>query len=176
MAVGPADPLAAAAPVAAATVKAEGLKARAGSMSSATATEASHEPGDHKPAAGEATSGARKHPRDPSHEADGQHVNGRPASGHGVKREEEGGGEDASPSGGEGDEDDGSPGGKGSAEGRRKRSRKGLDKKYTCPQEGCGKSYSRAEHLYRHQLNREPVPAHSVPAAIVGLSASGLQT
>ena len=38
---------------------------------------------------------------------------------------------------------------------KRKRSRKGLDKKYLCPHEGCGKSYSRAEHLYRHQLNRE---------------------
>jgi hypothetical protein len=38
---------------------------------------------------------------------------------------------------------------------KRKRSRKGLDKKYYCPHEGCDKSYSRAEHLYRHQLNRE---------------------
>jgi hypothetical protein len=28
------------------------------------------------------------------------------------------------------------------------------DKKYVCPQEDCGKRYSRAEHLYRHQLNR----------------------
>lgn len=44
--------------------------------------------------------------------------------------------------------------GKGKGERKRKRSRKGLDKKYLCPQEGCGKSYSRAEHLYRHQLNR----------------------
>ncbi|MCJ1478237.1 hypothetical protein MMC13_006914 [Lambiella insularis] len=39
---------------------------------------------------------------------------------------------------------------------KRKRSRKGLDKKYHCPQGGCGKSYSRAEHLYRHQLNHTP--------------------
>jgi hypothetical protein len=31
---------------------------------------------------------------------------------------------------------------------KRRRSRKGLDKKFECPQEGCGKSYSRAEHLY----------------------------
>jgi hypothetical protein len=38
---------------------------------------------------------------------------------------------------------------------KRRRSRKGLDKKYECPQPGCGKSYSRAEHLYRHQLNRK---------------------
>lgn len=29
-----------------------------------------------------------------------------------------------------------------------------TDKKYECPQPDCGKSYSRAEHLYRHQLNR----------------------
>ena len=39
---------------------------------------------------------------------------------------------------------------------KRKRSRKGLDKNFPCPQQGCGKSYSRAEHLYRHQLNRKP--------------------
>ena len=39
---------------------------------------------------------------------------------------------------------------------KRKRSRKGLEKNFPCPQEGCGKSYSRAEHLYRHQLNRKP--------------------
>lgn len=30
---------------------------------------------------------------------------------------------------------------------KRRRSRKGLDKKFDCPQDGCGKSYSRAEHL-----------------------------
>jgi len=48
---------------------------------------------------------------------------------------------------------------------KRRRSRKGLDKKFECPHEGCGKSYSRAEHLYRHQLNRMcPVslPFHAV--------------
>lgn len=28
------------------------------------------------------------------------------------------------------------------------------DKKYICPAPECGKRYSRAEHLYRHQLNR----------------------
>jgi hypothetical protein len=38
---------------------------------------------------------------------------------------------------------------------KRRRSRKGMDKKFECPHEGCGKSYSRAEHLYRHQLNRK---------------------
>ncbi|KAK9420648.1 putative C2H2-type domain-containing protein [Seiridium unicorne] len=39
---------------------------------------------------------------------------------------------------------------------KRRRSRKGLDKKFECPWDGCGKSYSRAEHLYRHQLNHKP--------------------
>lgn len=39
---------------------------------------------------------------------------------------------------------------------KRKRSRKGLDKNFPCPEKGCGKSYSRAEHLYRHQLNHTP--------------------
>ena len=38
---------------------------------------------------------------------------------------------------------------------KRKRSRKGLEKNFPCPHQGCGKSYSRAEHLYRHQLNRK---------------------
>lgn len=41
---------------------------------------------------------------------------------------------------------------------KRKRSRKGLDKNFPCTHPGCGKSYSRAEHLYRHQLNRESGP------------------
>ncbi|KAK4156847.1 fungal-specific transcription factor domain-containing protein [Chaetomidium leptoderma] len=39
---------------------------------------------------------------------------------------------------------------------KRRRSRKGLDKKFECPEKSCGKSYSRAEHLYRHQLNHNP--------------------
>ncbi|CAG8979094.1 hypothetical protein HYALB_00000224 [Hymenoscyphus albidus] len=39
---------------------------------------------------------------------------------------------------------------------KRRRSRKGLDKKFECPEPNCGKSYSRAEHLYRHQLNHQP--------------------
>lgn len=41
---------------------------------------------------------------------------------------------------------------------RRKRRRTELqtsDKKYGCPDPGCGKKYSRLEHLYRHQLNRK---------------------
>lgn len=52
--------------------------------------------------------------------------------------------------------EDGADGADGETGGSRKRrrSRKGLDKKFECPHEGCGKSYSRAEHLYRHQLNR----------------------
>jgi hypothetical protein len=38
---------------------------------------------------------------------------------------------------------------------KRKRARKvNSDRKFECTHEGCGKSYSRAEHLYRHQLNR----------------------
>lgn len=38
---------------------------------------------------------------------------------------------------------------------KRKRNRKAQpDKKFECQHEGCGKSYSRAEHLHRHQLNR----------------------
>ncbi|KAK5199714.1 hypothetical protein LTR20_005589 [Exophiala xenobiotica] len=32
------------------------------------------------------------------------------------------------------------------------------DKKFECKHEGCGKSYSRAEHLYRHQLNPNDTP------------------
>ncbi|OAF98673.1 uncharacterized protein CC84DRAFT_1264875 [Paraphaeosphaeria sporulosa] len=39
---------------------------------------------------------------------------------------------------------------------KRRRSRKGLDKKFECPHTDCGKQYSRAEHLYRHQLNHKP--------------------
>ncbi|KAJ5080901.1 hypothetical protein N7456_013611 [Penicillium angulare] len=40
---------------------------------------------------------------------------------------------------------------------RRRRSRRGpTDRKFECTHEGCGKSYSRAEHLYRHQLNHAP--------------------
>ena len=42
---------------------------------------------------------------------------------------------------------------------KRRRSRKALDKKFPCPWAECGKSYSRAEHLYRHQLNRKLPPS-----------------
>lgn len=56
-----------------------------------------------------------------------------------------------------GDEKDGGDGGTNGRPRKRKRSRKGLEKTFACPHEGCGKSYSRAEHLYRHQLNRKLV-------------------
>jgi hypothetical protein len=55
----------------------------------------------------------------------------------------------------DGDTGDGGDGDGNGSSRKRRRSRKGLDKKFECPHEGCGKSYSRAEHLYRHQLNRE---------------------
>ncbi|KAF1980127.1 hypothetical protein BU23DRAFT_594458 [Bimuria novae-zelandiae CBS 107.79] len=59
----------------------------------------------------------------------------------------------------EADGDNGDPNDPGDGTGssrKRRRSRKGLDKKFECPHSGCGKSYSRAEHLYRHQLNHNP--------------------
>jgi hypothetical protein len=40
------------------------------------------------------------------------------------------------------------------------------DKKFECKHEGCGKSYSRAEHLYRHQLNRKSCFLLAVPASL----------
>lgn len=54
---------------------------------------------------------------------------------------------------GDGLQDDGDDNLEGSSNGedgparKRRRSRKGLDKKFECPHDGCGKSYSRAEHL-----------------------------
>lgn len=46
---------------------------------------------------------------------------------------------------------------------KRKRTRKVYtDKKFVCSHESCGKSYSRAEHLYRHQLNRT-FPSRCIP-------------
>ena len=76
----------------------------------------------------------------------------------GRKQEREGSGdagkEDEAMSG----DDQDNSGTTGNGERKRKRSRKGLDKKYKCLQDGCGKSYSRAEHLYRHQLNRKLFP------------------
>lgn len=37
---------------------------------------------------------------------------------------------------------------------RRPRSRRDKDKRFTCDYEGCDKTYTRAEHLTRHKLNR----------------------
>lgn len=39
--------------------------------------------------------------------------------------------------------------------GYKRASRKGAPKKFQCQHEGCDKVYSRAEHLQRHQLNRQ---------------------
>ncbi|KAK5167041.1 uncharacterized protein LTR77_007770 [Saxophila tyrrhenica] len=39
---------------------------------------------------------------------------------------------------------------------KKRRIIKTPDKKFNCPNPDCGKSYSRAEHLYRHQLNHTP--------------------
>ena len=47
----------------------------------------------------------------------------------------------------EGEEVDGHSSGTDGPSRKRRRSRKGLDKKFECKAEGCGKSYSRAEHL-----------------------------
>ena len=40
---------------------------------------------------------------------------------------------------------------------RRRVAKPNAEKKFECKHDGCGKSYSRAEHLYRHQLNRRLV-------------------
>jgi len=46
------------------------------------------------------------------------------------------------------------------AAGYKRASRKGAPRRFTCEHPGCDKIYSRAEHLQRHQLNRElPLPA-----------------
>lgn len=39
---------------------------------------------------------------------------------------------------------------------RKRASRKGQPKRFSCNYEGCDRSYSRAEHLARHQLNHSP--------------------
>lgn len=71
----------------------------------------------------------------------------------GREREREGdGSEQPASDGGEGDGQAAQSSGTGR---KRRRSRKGLEKRFECPHPGCGKFYSRAEHLYRHQLNRK---------------------
>lgn len=48
---------------------------------------------------------------------------------------------------------------------RRPRSRKDKEKRFTCEFPGCDKTYTRAEHLTRHQLNRmNPPPPHAPPS------------
>ncbi|KAK9452597.1 fungal-specific transcription factor domain-containing protein [Dipodascopsis uninucleata] len=39
---------------------------------------------------------------------------------------------------------------------KRRRSRKGLEKIFECDSPGCGKKFTRSEHLARHQLNHQP--------------------
>lgn len=39
---------------------------------------------------------------------------------------------------------------------RKRSSRKGLPRRFTCQYPGCNKQYGRAEHLQRHSLNHEP--------------------
>jgi hypothetical protein len=51
-----------------------------------------------------------------------------------------------------GNADDGHSSGPDGPSRKRRRSRKGLDKKFECTQEGCTKTYSRAEHLYVTQF------------------------
>ena len=47
----------------------------------------------------------------------------------------------------------------GSGRQRRPRSRRDKEKRFVCDHPGCDKTYTRAEHLTRHQLNREsPFP------------------
>jgi hypothetical protein len=60
--------------------------------------------------------------------------------------------------------------GPGSGRQRRPRSRRDKDKRYTCDSPGCDKSYTRAEHLTRHQLNRKAPP----PAALSSPSSGRL--
>jgi hypothetical protein len=38
---------------------------------------------------------------------------------------------------------------------RRRSSRADSRRRFECTHPGCGRDYSRAEHLYRHQLNRK---------------------
>ena len=43
----------------------------------------------------------------------------------------------------------------GSPNSYKRASRKGAPRRFVCPYPDCDKVYSRAEHLQRHQLNRE---------------------
>ena len=99
------------------------------------------------------TSGEKTLKSPPSSVSDISQQDAESIRGRRQDRDTSDGGRDDEASGGE-DESQTSPKGNGQHR-KRKRSRKGLDKKFNCPHDGCGKSYSRAEHLYRHQLNRE---------------------
>ncbi len=70
-----------------------------------------------------------------------------------------------------GDEKENGDGILGGKQRKRKRSRKGLEKNFPCPHQACGKTYSRAEHLYRHQLNRELSKA--LLSSLLGLTLMG---
>ncbi|RYP69221.1 hypothetical protein DL769_005336 [Monosporascus sp. CRB-8-3] len=61
---------------------------------------------------------------------------------------------------------------------KRRRSRKGLDKKFECPTEGCGKSYSRAEHLQGSPIDgrRPQFPAHGSASPEANRPVSGYNT
>lgn len=45
---------------------------------------------------------------------------------------------------------------------KRSRLSKIREKRYACVENGCDKFYSRAEHLYRHQLNRKLPTSHFI--------------
>lgn len=47
---------------------------------------------------------------------------------------------------------------------RKRLSRKGLPRRFTCEHFGCNKQYSRAEHLQRHSLNHEPKQIYRCPS------------
>ncbi|KAK9470056.1 fungal-specific transcription factor domain-containing protein [Dipodascopsis tothii] len=46
---------------------------------------------------------------------------------------------------------------------KRRRSRKGLEKIFECEIDGCGKKFTRSEHLARHQLNHMPKEIYVCP-------------
>ena len=59
---------------------------------------------------------------------------------------------------------------------RRPRSRRDKDKRFTCDVPGCEKTYTRAEHLTRHQLNRKsPVSRPCVRLSVLMFRCRGLQ-
>ncbi|KAF2016819.1 hypothetical protein BU24DRAFT_448636 [Aaosphaeria arxii CBS 175.79] len=65
-----------------------------------------------------------------------------------------------------------SPGNSSSTVGRRKRPQRArpTGRKYACTYDGCGRFYSRAEHLQRHQLNHAPKELFVCPVEGCALS------